>query len=63
MFALGSMSYAGVDPFAVTRYLLEGQRLEKPMNAACSDQVSVVLAQCLGYFSNNLSFVSGMAFF
>ncbi len=66
VFALGSMPYAGVDPFAVSRYLLEGERLEKSMNAACSDQVSVIsfiLAQCLGYFSNILSFVSGMAFF
>ncbi len=49
VFALGSMPYAGVNPFAVMRYLQEGQRLEKPMNAACSDQVSVIVYLYKGF--------------
>ncbi len=56
VFALGSMPYAGVDPFVVMRYLQEEQRVEKPMNAACSAQVSVKLLELVIAFHMIVSY-------
>ena len=36
VFSLGKNPYPGVDPFSLIRYLERGERLDKPLNAACS---------------------------
>ena len=36
VFSLGKNPYPGVDPFSLLRYLEGRQRLDKPLNAACS---------------------------
>jgi len=39
VFSLGKSPYPGVDPFALIKYLERGERLEKPVNAACSEEM------------------------
>ena len=39
VFSLGKNPYPGVDPFSLIRYLERGERLDKPLNAACSQEV------------------------
>ncbi len=41
VFSLVRSPYPGVDPFTLIKHLDEGQRLEKPSNAACSSDVYV----------------------
>ena len=38
VFTLGKNPYPGVHPFSVIRYLEEGERLDKPLNEACSQE-------------------------
>ena len=52
MFSLGKNPYPGVDPFSLIRYLERGERLDKPVLAACSqemygDMLSVMLLSSL----------------
>ena len=39
MFSLGKNPYLGVDHFFLIRYLERGERLDKPLNAACSQEM------------------------
>ena len=39
VFSLGRTPYPGVDPFTLIKHLEGGGRLDKPSNAACSDDV------------------------
>ena len=39
VFSLGKTPYPGVDPFSLLRYLERGERLDKPLNVACSELV------------------------
>ena len=39
VFSLGKNPYPGVDPFSLIRYLERGERLDKPFNEACSQEV------------------------
>ena len=39
VFSLGKTPYPGVDPFALIKYLDKGGRLDKPSNAACSEEM------------------------
>ena len=39
VFSLGRSPYPGVDPFTLVKYLEEGKRLDKPNNAACTNNV------------------------
>ncbi|CAI8031498.1 Fibroblast growth factor receptor [Geodia barretti] len=39
VFSLGKNPYPGVDPFSLIRYLERGERLDKPLNAACSQEM------------------------
>ena len=39
VFSLGKNPYPGVDPFSLIRYLERGERLDKPLNAACSEEM------------------------
>ena len=41
-FSGGEIPYPGIRPSAITRYLESGQRLEKPNNKACTDEVLVL---------------------
>lgn len=38
------MPYPGLDPLSVIELLETGQRLPKPVNAACSDEMYVAMA-------------------
>ena len=42
VFSLGKNPYPGVDPFSLIRYLERGERLDKPLNAACSLEMWVM---------------------
>ena len=44
VFSLGKNPYPGVDPFSLIRYLERGERLDKPLNAACSQEMLVAYA-------------------
>nr|BAA81715.3 protein tyrosine kinase [Ephydatia fluviatilis] len=46
VFTLGKIPYPGVTPFTLIKYLDEGGRLEKPSNAACSDQIYDLMRKC-----------------
>eukprot|EP00731_Ephydatia_muelleri_P015940 Em0009g364a len=46
VFTLGKIPYPGVTPFSLVKYLDEGGRLEKPSNAACSDEIYHVMKSC-----------------
>ena len=39
IFSGGKAPYAGVDPLSLAQLLENGQRLDKPLNAACSDSM------------------------
>ena len=39
VFSLGKSPYPGMDPLGVVRYLEGGKRLERPLNAACSEKM------------------------
>ena len=39
VFSLGKNPYPGVDPFSLIRYLERGERLDKPLNEACSQEM------------------------
>ena len=39
VFSLGKNPYPGVDPFSLIRYLERGDRLDKPLNEACSQEM------------------------
>ena len=39
VFSLGKTPYPGVDPFTLIKYLERGERLDKPLNAACSQDM------------------------
>ena len=41
IFSGGKSPYPGVDPLSLTQLLQNGQRLDKPLNAACSDTMYV----------------------
>ena len=43
MFSLGKNPYPGVDPFTLVRYLERGERLDRPLNVACSQEMSVTI--------------------
>ncbi|XP_064398640.1 plexin-A2-like [Halichondria panicea] len=42
----GRTPYPAVDPHSLIQLLGEGRRLEKPLNAACSAEISEVMRQC-----------------
>ena len=42
VFSLGRNPYPGVGPFSIIRYLERGERLDKPLNAACSQEMLLV---------------------
>ncbi|CAI8006720.1 Tyrosine-protein kinase transforming protein SEA [Geodia barretti] len=46
VFSLGKNPYPGVDPFSLIRYLERGERLDKPLNAACSQEIYNVMREC-----------------
>eukprot|EP00731_Ephydatia_muelleri_P038734 Em0884g2a len=46
VFTLGKIPYPGVTPFSLVKYLDEGGRLEKPSNAACSDEIYDLMRRC-----------------
>ena len=39
VFSLGKNPYPGVDAFSLIRYLDGGERLDKPRNIACSEEM------------------------
>ena len=39
VFTAGKIPYAGVDPLTLTQLLEKGKRLDKPSNAACSEEM------------------------
>ena len=39
VFSLGKNPFPGVDPFSLIRYLERGERLDKPFNKACSQEM------------------------
>ena len=39
VFSLGRSPYPGVDPFMLVKYLEKGKRLDKPNNAACTNNM------------------------
>ena len=39
VFSGGKMPYPAIPPFSLLSFLQEGHRLEKPPNAACSDEM------------------------
>ena len=39
VFSLGKNPYPGVDPFSLIKYLEKGERLAKPLNEACSQEM------------------------
>ena len=41
VFNVGRIPYPGVNPFSLIKFLEEGKRLDKPSNAACSDEMWV----------------------
>ena len=43
VFTCGSVPYAGVRVMGLLKELQRGERLEKPDNVACSDEMSVFL--------------------
>ena len=46
VFSLGKNPYPGVDPFSLIRYLESGERLDKPLNEACSQEMWELLILC-----------------
>ena len=44
LFTGGKIPYPGVDPISLSSLLESGHRLDKPNNAACSEEMLVVLA-------------------
>ena len=56
VFTVGKNPYAGVDPFSLMRYLERGERLDKPLNAACSEEmftkyIHSLKMMCMHYYS------------
>ena len=47
VFSGGKTPYPGVDPLLLSQMLDTEQRLNKPLNAACSDEMSVQIISCL----------------
>ena len=43
MFSGGKTPYPGIHPLELSRQLEAGDRMKKPLNAACSDEVYVYL--------------------
>ena len=39
VFSLGRMAYPGLDPKAIVDLLDKGERLDKPRNSVCSDEM------------------------
>ena len=39
VFSTGKNPYPGLDPFSLIRYLERGERLERPLNTACSQEM------------------------
>ena len=39
LFSGGKVPYGGLSPMSLHHLLLEGHRMEKPTNAACSDEM------------------------
>jgi len=39
IFTAGKIPYAGVDPLTLIQLLEKGKRLDKPSNAACSEEM------------------------
>ncbi|CAI8031785.1 Tyrosine-protein kinase transforming protein RYK [Geodia barretti] len=46
VFSLGRNPYPGVDPFSLMRYLDGGERLDKPQNTACSQEIYCIMSEC-----------------
>lgn len=46
VFSLGHTPYPAIDPFALIKFLQNGERLEKPLNAACTEKVFELISQC-----------------
>ena len=44
LFTGGKIPYPGVDPVSLSSHLENGHRLDKPNNAACSEEMLVLLA-------------------
>ncbi len=41
VFSAGKIPYPGVDPSSLAKMLVQGDRLEKPLNSACTDEMLV----------------------
>ena len=54
VFSLGKTPYPGVDPFSLLRYLERGERLDKPLNVACSEIMLVIVCNFGCYELTNL---------
>ena len=39
VFSLGKTPYAGLDPYSIVMFLERGERLKKPSNTACSEDM------------------------
>ena len=54
VFSLGRNPYPGVDPFTLIKHLEGGKRLDKPQNAACTENVyGIIIAKtCMLYMHN-----------
>ncbi|CAI8027539.1 Tyrosine-protein kinase transforming protein SEA [Geodia barretti] len=46
VFSAGKNPYPGVDPFTLIKHLDDGGRLEKPTNAACSQEIYTLMCDC-----------------
>ena len=46
VFSLGTIPYPGINPLALIKYLNSGSRLDKPTNAACSQEMRVYMFIC-----------------
>ncbi|CAI8021113.1 Tyrosine-protein kinase transforming protein SEA [Geodia barretti] len=46
VFSLGKNPYSGVDSFSLVRYLERGERLDRPLNAACSQEIFDMMSKC-----------------
>jgi len=46
IFSGGRSPYPGVDPLSLAQLLQNGRRLDKPLNAACSDSMYDIMLKC-----------------
>ena len=46
IFSGGKVPYPSVDMTELPKFLNDGQRLEKPMNDACSEEMYTIMLQC-----------------